>query len=153
MTLAHASSTASLSFSRSFSAKTDRRAESSTKSRIIARFTVSDGTESLNVCWACSTGDPSLRELADGLLLGLRQVVELMESKELEHVKDLRREVRDFDVASEVADLLDAAHEHAEAGARDVVQVLAVDDDSDASRVDRLLKLALELRGRVRVEE
>src|SRR4051812_25935681 len=122
MTLAQASSTASLSFCIAASSMGERRAGSSTKSRVIARVIVSLGTTSLKVCWACSTASASLGELADGLFFGLRQVVELMEAEELEHVEDLRCQIRDLDVAVEIPNLLDAAHEDAEAGARDVVE-------------------------------
>src|SRR6185436_20423716 len=84
---------------------------------------------------------------------GLEQVVDALEAEDLEHLPDLRRQAADLDVPLALADLLDEAHENAEAGRRDVGQLRAVDRELDVSGGNLVLERALELRRGVGIEK
>src|SRR5215216_3393217 len=150
MTLAHASSTASSSLAVSAASNPACCAVEPTNSRMSARFSVEEGTCSMNLRSIRSTylflPRRGFAETTFRALDVRAEVVERLEPENLEGLFDLLAEAADFNVAALVPDLLDESHEDAEAGAGDVGQLLAVNDDSALTRVDGGLHRRLELR-------
>src|SRR5262245_34152304 len=88
-----------------------------------------------------------------GGLLIVEHFKNVLKAQNLESVSDLGRESANLDVAAAVADLFDEAHEDAQTGGRDVVELFAVDHDANTPRVDGLLNRVLELRRSVGVHK
>src|SRR3989304_9580726 len=135
MTLAQASSTASSSRPTSASSRPACWPTAVTNSRIRTRFSVDEGTVSRNR--RSSLKGPANSALPHGDVaeaphrrLEVRENVEdFREAEDLEGGLDLRNRPADLEVTALPANLLDVAHEDAQAGRRDVGHSGAVDDD------------------------
>src|SRR5262245_10564192 len=91
-------------------------------------------------------------EAADRLHLRREDAIEVMEAEDLEDVEDGLVQVGQAQVAAVLADLLDHAHERAQARARDVAERGAVHDQLEPLLLQRPLDLRLEQPDGVRVD-
>src|SRR5512136_2017177 len=110
MTLVQASSTASSSLATSSSVKPACVPTAVTNSRMSARFSVEEGTCSVNFRSIEVTSGllrGPLREAPDGGWTVIHQLVDLVEAEELEHLLHFRDQAADLDVAAPLSDLLD----------------------------------------------
>src|SRR5688572_5211962 len=167
MTLAQASSTASSRFVISISSSCAWRPTAVTNSRISARFSVDDGTCSVNFLSmegilndlliettprSAPFHSARLETLKSGLLI-VEHFKNILKAQNLESVSDLWREAAYLDVAATVAHLFYETHKHAQTCGRNVVEFFAVDQDANTSGIHSLLNRVLELRRRVGVHE
>jgi hypothetical protein len=91
-----------------------------------------------------ASGSSGVETLKSGLLI-VEHFKNVLKAQNLERVFDFGREAANLDVAAAVSNLFDEAHEDAQAGGRDVVELFTVDHDAKAPRVNRLLNRVLEL--------
>src|SRR5581483_2302787 len=158
MTLAQASSTASSIWPTLAAVSPACEPMVVTNSLISARISVDDGTCRVN-CFskAAMTFSALLHgsfgKSPDGGRQVIQHVVQILKSEDLERVSDLRDEAADFDVPALLAHLFDKAHEDAQAGGRDVIELLAVNDDVTTPGVNFALDGLLELRRGVGVHK
>lgn len=98
------------------------------------------------------SGAPAAKAL-DRFPLGVEEPIKVVEADDLENVVDGLVEVRETDVAAARADFFHQPHDDPQAGARDVREPRAVDDDFHLARLERAAELLLELPNRVRIDE
>src|SRR5262249_18458384 len=86
------------------------------------------------------------RESLDSARLIVEHIENILKSQNLECVFDFRRQATDLDIAVSLAYFFDKTHKDTETGGRDVIELLAIDDDAIASGFNFCLDRFFELR-------